>query len=56
MNVLLDECIPRKLKRELKEHTVATVTESGWSGKENGDLLRQILGSIEAGRVLKIGL
>ena len=40
MNVLLDECIPRKLKQELKGHAVATVTESGWSGKENGDLLR----------------
>ncbi len=40
MNVLLDECIPRKLKQEFKNHTVATVTESGWSGKQNGDLLR----------------
>ena len=40
MNVLLDECIPRKLKHELKEHSVATVTECGWSGKKNGDLLR----------------
>ena len=40
MNVLLDECIPRKLKFELKEHSVSTVTEEGWSGKKNGDLLR----------------
>ncbi len=105
MNVLLDEYIPRKLKQELKGHAVATVTESGWSGKQNGDLLqlaekkfqafitvdqnlsyqqnaskykiaiillvakdndldtlwplfpkvRKILGSLEAGRVFKIG-
>ncbi len=40
MNVLLDECIPRKLKHELKGHSVSTVTELGWSGKENGELLR----------------
>jgi len=37
--VLLDECVPRKLKRELADHDVQTVTESGWSGFKNGDLL-----------------
>jgi predicted nuclease of predicted toxin-antitoxin system len=40
MNVLLDECLPRKLKNELKDHYVSTVTQSGWSGKKNGELLR----------------
>ncbi len=40
MNVLLDECIPRKLKHEFKGHSVSTVTEEGWSGRKNGDLLR----------------
>ncbi|MBI3313734.1 MAG: DUF5615 family PIN-like protein [Candidatus Omnitrophica bacterium] len=40
MNVLLDECIPRKLKHELKGHFVSTVAESGWSGRKNGELLR----------------
>lgn len=40
MNVLLDECIPKKLKYDLKGHSVSTVTEAGWSGKKNGDLLR----------------
>ena len=29
MKVLLDECVPRKLKRELAEHEVLTVTEQG---------------------------
>jgi hypothetical protein len=39
MRVLLDECVPRKLRRELSEHEVHTVTERGWSGIENGELL-----------------
>jgi predicted nuclease of predicted toxin-antitoxin system len=40
MKVLLDECVPRKLRRELTNHQVLTVTERGWSGVENGELLR----------------
>ncbi|MDT7604293.1 MAG: hypothetical protein QOF61_2290, partial [Acidobacteriota bacterium] len=39
MRVLLDECVPRKLRRELPEHEVLTVTERGWSGVKNGKLL-----------------
>ena len=39
MRVLLDECVPRKLRRELTDHDVLTVTERGWSGIENGELL-----------------
>jgi hypothetical protein len=39
MRVLLDECVPRKLRREIANHVVRTVTESGWSGVKNGKLL-----------------
>jgi hypothetical protein len=39
MKVLLDECVPRKLGRELAEHEVLTVTQRGWSGIKNGRLL-----------------
>ena len=39
MKVLLDECVPRKLKREIANHEVVTVTEHGWSGVQNGELL-----------------
>lgn len=39
MKVLLDECVPRKLKREIANHEVVTVTEQGWSGVKNGELL-----------------
>lgn len=40
MRVLLDECLPRKLKKVLTGHEVKTVAESGWAGRKNGDLLR----------------
>ena len=40
MRVLLDECLPRKLKSELAEHEVRTAQEQGWAGLKNGDLLR----------------
>jgi hypothetical protein len=39
MRVLLDECVPRRLKRELPGHEASTVTEHGWSGIKNGRLL-----------------
>ncbi len=40
MRVLLDECVPKRLRSELSQHSVKTVTESGWAGIKNGDLLR----------------
>jgi len=40
MRVLLDECIPRRLDRELRGHDVKTVPEMGWAAKENGELLK----------------
>ena len=40
MRVLLDECVPKKLRRRLPGHDVRTVPKMNWSGLENGDLLR----------------
>ena len=40
MRVLLDECVPRRLSRELPGHDVRTVAEMGWSGTRNTALLR----------------
>ena len=37
--VLLDECLPRHLKRSLEGHEVRTVPEAGWASKQNGELL-----------------
>ncbi len=39
MRVLLDECVPKRLRRELPGHDVVTVVEMGWSGITNGKLL-----------------
>jgi predicted nuclease of predicted toxin-antitoxin system len=47
MRVLLDECLPRKLKRELPGHEVRTVPEMGWATKKNGDLLRLAVGQFD---------
>jgi hypothetical protein len=40
MRILLDECAPQPLKRELEDYEIRTVVEMGWSGKKNGELLR----------------
>ena len=40
MRVLLDECLPKRLKRELGEHEAKTVPEMGWASIKNGALLR----------------
>lgn len=39
MKVLLDECIPKRLKRELSGYDLLTVPEAGWAGQKNGKLL-----------------
>src|SRR5688572_7608306 len=40
MKVLIDECLPKKLKFEIKAEFVQTVPEAGWASKQNGELLR----------------
>ena len=39
MKILLDECIPRKLKNALPDHECHTVPEAGLAGQKNGILL-----------------
>src|SRR5712692_9506041 len=43
MRILVDECVPRRLRRELPGHDVLTVPEMGWSGKKNGELLQLMI-------------
>ena len=42
MRVLIDECAPRALKKVLlgHGHVCRTVQEAGWTGKQNGELLK----------------
>jgi predicted nuclease of predicted toxin-antitoxin system len=39
VRVLLDECLPKRLKRELVGHDARTAPEMGWASKSNGELL-----------------
>jgi hypothetical protein len=47
VRVLLDESLPRRLKRDLSHHYVRTVPEMGWSGRTNGELLRLAAGHFD---------
>jgi hypothetical protein len=47
MRLLLDECVPKRLRLELGGHEVRTVFEAGWTGVKNGALLRAAEGSFE---------
>ena len=41
MKILLDESLPRKLKRDFgPDHEVWTVRDKGWLGQKNGALLQ----------------
>ena len=41
MRVLLDECVPWPLRDLLVGHDATSVQREGWSGIENGELLRR---------------
>ena len=47
MRVLLDECLPRGLKKHFAPHDVVTVAEAGWAGNKNGELLRHASGNVD---------
>jgi predicted nuclease of predicted toxin-antitoxin system len=39
VRILLDECLPKRLKGDLAGHDARTVPEMGWASKRNGELL-----------------
>jgi hypothetical protein len=45
VRVLLDECVPKRLRRDLPGLDVSTVGDEGWLGRRNGDLLRSMAGA-----------
>lgn len=47
MKILLDECLPKRLKRELVGHEVQTVPEAGWAGEKNGVLLKLMVNAFD---------
>ena len=48
MRLLLDESVPRRLRRALPAHTVKTAVEVGWSGVKNGALLTMAAAEFDA--------
>ncbi len=47
MRILLDECAPRRFRRELPEHEVRTVPEMGWASFQNSVLLAASSGKFD---------
>lgn len=45
--VLLDENLPRKLRRELPEFAIRTTQEEGWTSFANGELLTRAQASFD---------
>jgi predicted nuclease of predicted toxin-antitoxin system len=43
MKLLLDENLPKKLKLDFAEHEIYTVSDKGWNGIKNGELLRLLI-------------
>jgi predicted nuclease of predicted toxin-antitoxin system len=43
MRIILDECLPRRLVRDLHPHSATTVPREGWAGIKNGALLKLII-------------
>ncbi len=48
MRVLLDECVPQRLRHQLTGHEVWTVPQMGWASEKNGALLRLAEGEFDA--------
>lgn len=42
MKLILDECLPRRLLRDLCDHSATTVPRQGWAGITNGALLARV--------------
>jgi len=48
MRLLLDECVPKRLRRSLPGFDVQTVQDAGWAGLANGALLQAADASFDA--------
>ena len=42
MKIIIDECVPHMVKKELLNRDIKTVQEMGWSGIKNGKLLKLV--------------
>jgi predicted nuclease of predicted toxin-antitoxin system len=47
MRILLDECMPQQLSRDLVGHDISTIKQMGWTGLRNGVLLAKAAGRFD---------
>jgi len=47
MRILLDHCVPKRLRRVFPQHEVKTAREMGWGGLSNGKLLAEAARSFD---------
>jgi predicted nuclease of predicted toxin-antitoxin system len=43
MKLLLDENLPKRLKRDLVNHDVFHISDKKWQGLKNGELLKKLM-------------
>jgi predicted nuclease of predicted toxin-antitoxin system len=48
MKLLLDECVPKRLRNDFPPHEVSTLEEVGFKGLKNGQLLRTAANQFDA--------
>jgi hypothetical protein len=56
MKIILDECLPRRLIRDLHGHAVTTVPRQGWASRTNGELLGLIEGEFDVFITIDAGM
>lgn len=47
MKLLLDECVPQGIRQDFSQYEVSTVTEAGFKGLKDRDLLTQAAGKFD---------
>jgi predicted nuclease of predicted toxin-antitoxin system len=47
MRILIDECMPQQLSRDLVGHDISTIKQMGWAGLRNGVLLAKAAGRFD---------
>ncbi|MEJ7847605.1 MAG: hypothetical protein WKF92_05915 [Pyrinomonadaceae bacterium] len=47
MKIIIDECVPSIVKKGLPQRQISTVQEMGWSGIQNGKLLKLVEAQFE---------
>ncbi|RDC65598.1 hypothetical protein [Adhaeribacter pallidiroseus] len=43
MKLLLDKNLPKRLELDFPEHEIYTVSDKGWNGNQNGELIKLLM-------------